>query len=81
MMIMMITMMIMMMKNLFKIIELMVMMTMMKIWMKIMKKNLLARIEIYSRLWTCHCPLRGTIQGRESGEATSKLEGEISLDL
>jgi len=28
--------------------------------------------------WTCHCPLRGTIRGRESGEATSKLgEGAV----
>merc|ERR1719458_1439327 len=23
--------------------------------------------------WTCHCPLRGTIPGRVSGEETSKL--------
>jgi len=28
--------------------------------------------------WTCHCPLRGTIPGRASGEATSKLgEGAV----
>ena len=45
-------------------------------YMSFERKNLLARIEIYSRCWTCHCPLRGTIPGLESGEVTSKLEGE-----
>jgi hypothetical protein len=31
-------------------------------------------------LWTCHCPLRGTIPGRASGEETSKLaEGAVAV--
>jgi len=34
---------------------------------------LLLRKEIHW-CWTCHCPLRGTIPGLESGEVTSKLE-------
>jgi len=30
-------------------------------------------LQIKEIRWTCHCPLRGTIPGRASGEETSKL--------
>jgi len=39
------------------------------------RRFLLPRRETH---WTCHCPLRGTIPGQESGEETSKLEEGVA---